>query len=271
MSERPFIDLVALLEAITDTAEPHVQEAGGEQWLLDPSTKKYQRVSDLVLPEPVTRNVSNALAFELAVLEEARRRKNPTGDHMTVIFNASGGLFCADDRNRRNPDTWTYDRSESNPLIWLRGAINKAAGMDHADLLRVVSSLRFHVVDFAKVYSSLRRVRFGKKVDFNSAPKIIDGQAGSQFSVAFTLDGGGAGEAQFPTEFTVSMPLWAGEDRTYDVVVEIEPFVAEKSLRFVLRADALGAVQAQAIKDEIDTFTAAVKAKLPDILIVTDL
>jgi hypothetical protein len=46
---------------------------------------------------------------------------------------------------------------------------------------------------------------------------------------------------------------------------------ADKELVFQLRAPALGAMMVQAILDEIDTFTAAAKAKLPDLLVVTDL
>jgi hypothetical protein len=246
---------------------------GGEvEFIFQPNAKAYHRV-DTLLQEPARiRTVSNAEALAQVVVEEARRRGNKDGNQMTVIFDGQGGTFHPDDNNRDNPDRWDFERKTSKQLKTLAHVIDKP--FDHADLLRAMSSLRFMIPDFPQVYSAMRRVRIDKKAQFVSQPQIINGANAQEFNLSFTIEGqegGGAAKVVFPSEFVCSLPLISMSSVSYCIPVEIDSWVAEKSLKFALRAPGIAAQQDQAILQEILAFESAIREKLPLILIVSNL
>jgi hypothetical protein len=267
-------ELIPLLEKMQKEALPAItveKTIGGrpEVFLLDPTTRKYSRL-DPRFPPSLNRSVSNSEALLAVVVEEARRRKNATGNQMTVIFTEEGGTFSTDDTNRDNADGWDYERKHSKQLKALTSVLDKT--LDHPGLLRAMSSLRTIVCGFQAIYAAMRKVRISKGMEIMSTPRVTDGESGVMVNVAFRIEGQAQGQAAtFPGEFQVELPMVSLATRKYQIDIEVDSFTRDKELVFQLRAPALGAMMVQAILDEIDTFTAVAKAKLPDLLVVTDL
>lgn len=270
MSDKTSMSTVPTIDKILELApKAVVSTAFAEEWLFNPAKKEYQRVADLVRHQQRNRSISNAEALLTVVLEEARRHENKTGDHMTVIFSESGGHFFTDDKNRINPDVWTFQRKNSKQLDALLGVIEKA--MDHASLLRAMSTIRYIVNEYGQVYSAMRRVRINKNMRFESQPRIEDGKSGSEIQFTFHIEGEGAHKASFPSEFVCELPLISMSSVTYKVDVEIDSWTEDKALAFALRVPGLKAIRTKAVLDEIATFKDAASKALPELLIVTDL
>jgi hypothetical protein len=272
-------NLVSLVEKGEELSAPNRFETVGEAhdftqqetFVTFPKGMNIARVRELVVPKSRKRSVGNAEAFLAVLLEEARRRDNTTGSHMTVIFTESGGVLFPDDRNRFNPDVWEYSRKTSKQLKALKAALNVEC--DHSRFLQVMSTLRYLVLDFQAIYLQMRRVRIDKKVSINSQPKIQNGRSGSELAINFQIEGenGGNGNVAFPAEFTCELPFASMSTVQYPVEVEVDSWLDEKALLFALRSPGLEAIQTKAIIDEIDLFTSYAKEALPELLVVTDL
>lgn len=270
MLENPLIDLVGLFQKIQEDRREHILLTDHGEFIYSPANKTYSRVTQ-VFPPARTRSVSNAEALLLVVIEEAKRRENTTGNFMTVIFNQLGGTFCTDDKNRDNMDTWDFSRKISKQFEVLKSVIDKT--FDHTDLLRAMSLLRYSVVNFHEVYNAMRQVRVDKKAMIQSQPRLKNGQAGSEIAFSFQIEGetDGVQKALFPAEFVVDMPLVSMSSKNYQIQIEVEAWVDDKSLKFALRASGVSSVFTNAVLEEISKFTADAKKALPDLLIVTDL
>lgn len=268
------LDLVGLCDdARNHVLDPIIRDVvSGETFLLNPRENKYERIKPMLIVPGRKRGVSNAEALLTVVTEEARRRENPTGDDMTVVFTGNGGSFYPDDGNRNNPDVWEFTRKTSRQLKALRTVL-EIKSMDHVTLLQAMASIRFLVIGFDAVYPAMRRVRIDKRMSLDSQPRIEEGKTGSTLNFSFQIEGGqgGSNKASFPAEFRCKLPLISMSTVEYELDVEVEAWGTEKQLLFALRAPSLEAILDQAILAEISTFTAAAKAKLPDLLIVTDL
>lgn len=272
-------NLVGLVEKGEELSAPEMISVAGEvtdftaeEWMMIlPEGKSIHRIRDLVTPKGLVRSVGNAEAFLAVLLEEARRRENTSGTHMTVIFNETGGMLYPDDRNRYNPDSWQYLRKESKQLKALKSALNHEC--DHAMFLQIMSTLRYLVLDFQAIYTQMRRVRIDKKVSINSQPKIQNGRSGSEVAINFQIEGenGGNGNVSFPAEFVCKLPFASMSSVEYEVDVEVDSWLSEKALLFALRSPGLEAIRTKAVLDEIAVFTASAKDALPDLLVVTDL
>ncbi len=264
--------LKAIFNEIINSTRPHQIVTKFGEMVFQPTANEYLPVKEKNFThDGRKREICNIESMVTVAKEEARRRDNKTGDHMTVIFNKTGANFFTDDKNRLNPDSWTYNRRNSRQLSILEKGLGSQ--MDHQGFLRLFQGLKPSIKNYETLFRAYRKTRASKTSQAISAPILQDGKMGAEFSMAFQVEGGNAGTPQnaaFPAEFAVEMPVVVGSQKKYEFGVEVDIWLQDKTLVWGIRCPELLTLIEQSVLDEIEFFRKET-AELPDLCIVMDL
>lgn len=209
------------------------------------------------------RSVCNVASFGGAVLEEAKRRENPTGAFMTVIFGEEGGVFYPDDRQRL--DLWYFKRRLSQQWQALTGIINK--NHDHRSFLRALQGVRPSIQNYPGIIREFRKVTFDNKTSVTSQPILEAGHAG--VDISFTLDTkNGQTQTVMPGSIPMAMPFSAASSKMYSFNLELDVTLnSGNEPCFQLIFPEREIIIEQAISDEVKCFQDHVE-NLSDILVL---
>lgn len=247
-------DLLGIFQkaAGVDPKRPIFQESERGNLLYSDCSQSYA----LLMPE-LKRGVSTVESLADVVLEESRRRGNPTGNFMTVMFNEKGGVFYPDDAKRL--DLWTYERRLSQQWEFL--IKNLGRDMKHLDFIRFLQGLRPSMVDYLAISREFKKVTFDGKTSVTSQPIVENGQAGEQ--IAFTLDTkNGETSTAMPAGFKLNLQYARGSSIFYTLEIELDVYLDEsKQPRFRPVCPDLEAVIEEAITDELNLFKERVSEK----------
>lgn len=243
-----------------------LQDGSNRLYLYNDKAQKYEEVDRWA---PSGYGVSNVESFATLVKEAARRKENPTGNLMTVIFSATGATFAADDRDRR--DLFAYDRTNSPQWKALLEILNKP--MDHPTFVRALQRLRPSIKDYDRIIRHYRKVSFGETLGIVSEPILTDGKSQNAYQVAIEARGGAENTTTLPSEFVVELQFTRGSSSRYLMTIELDlstiPKGDRKELRFTLIAPEVSVVVEQAIEDEVAWFRGEAK-DLSELLILVD-
>lgn len=217
-----------------------------------------------LLPE-LKRGISTVESLVGAVLEEAKRRENTTGQFMTVIFTEKGGVFYPDDKARL--DLWTYERCLSQQWeALLRGLNNDTT---HLSFIRFLQGLRSSIVGYPDIIREFKKVQFDGKTAVTSQPIIENGAAGKQ--VSFTLETkNGVTQTEMPGTIPLTLPFTRGGTKLYNLVLELDVALQGDNVVFRPVVPEIESVTEQAIADEVNYFEGEVKGMLPELLVLLD-
>jgi hypothetical protein len=216
-----------------------------------------------LLPE-FKRGVSTVESLAVAVLEEARRRENATGNFMTVLFNERGGVFYVDDKARL--DQWTYERCLSQQWTTLKQHLGR--DMKHLEFVRFLQTMRSSIQDYTVISREFKKVTFDGNNSVTSQPIIEDGQAGTQ--VSFTLNTkNGDTQNYLPGEIKLQMPFTRGGTKLYDLTIELDVALKDNKVLFCPVVPDIESITEQAISDEVNYFEEQVKS-LTELLVLLD-
>lgn len=217
---------------------------------------------------PFNRTICNVDSFALAVLEEARRAKNSTGDHMTVIFDEAGGDFYSADELAHEQNKWNFERRYTN--LW--HVVKKLVGqkLPHRTLLDSLEAVKNCIPGFEKLYQTISKLRASKKIQFVSNPIFADGEQSGSFSWEQKIDSNGTTEtAVCPSEIPFTGKIVRGSETEYGFSLSLTPQLDEENGRilFAISMPGFDMVLDQVREDEYQAFCEKVKA-LTDLLIL---
>jgi hypothetical protein len=223
-------------EILTTSRGPHIYSDRQQEYML--------------LFPPFERTVSNVESFAAAVIEESRRRENPTGKFMTAIFNEEGGVFYPDDEKRI--DKWLYKRCHSQQWRWLMQYINKP--LKHIDFLRALQGLRPSINAYPEIIREYRKVKFDSSTVVSGQPMLEKGESGGSIVVTLKTKSGDQ-EQDMPSSFVVIMPYAKASETDYEFQLEVDACLNENNeMRFTLLFPDMETIIEQALADEVDYF-----------------
>lgn len=216
--------------------------------------------------------VANVECLVDLVLEEARRRENPTGEWMTVTFREGGAFFSPDDRERL--DGYIYIRTLSPEWATIRGALGKP--MKHVEFLRLLQSLRSVLVNAGTVIRAFRAVDVSRVARIASSPTLQEGKASVGLAVDLLVKMTGGGETtarqELPEAISFVLPYARGGDKRFEVNAEVFIEVAregeKETLHFGFLVPDICAVERDAREAEVEDFRAATQELLPRLLVL---
>lgn len=215
--------------------------------------------------------VANVECLVDLVLEEARRRENPTGEWMTVTFGGCGAHFSPNDQERL--DNYTYQRVLSPEWKKIREALGKP--MKHVEFLRLLQSLRGVLVNAGTVIRAFRAVDVSRVARFASSPTLQEGKAsvGLAIDLLVKMQGGGETTArlELPENIGFVLPFARGGDRKWELNAEVFIEVAregeKETLNFGFLVPDIEAVERDARELEVEEFRVATQS-LPRLLVL---
>lgn len=247
-----------------------VDDQSDRRFLFDDKEGKYLPLERVVVR---SRRVSNIESFVALVIEESRRRDNPTGHFGTVSFSTTGGHFSPDERVAL--DSFNYIRKLSPQWAALMAALGKP--LMHADFIRVLQGLRpsFDAKEYPLLMREFRKVSFDSRTNLVSAPVLTNGKAGSTFEFTIEVKGGGQAETAIPSGFRLALPFARGSAAQYYIDVELDAQMVEregkKSVAFVLLCPHKEETEERAVNEEVKLFANTVQvAGLNELLILNE-
>jgi hypothetical protein len=214
---------------------------------------------------PFKRTISTVESLAEAVVEEARRRINETGDQMTLLIEEDGGHFYPDDVINR--DEWVYQRKMSLPYKILVDQLGR--DLKHIEFIRVLQKLRPIITDYPELSRLYRQVTFDGNTKVTSQPVITNGQAGA--SVEFTLapKNGADVSVALPATFEIKLPMVKGSAIIYSTFIDIEMYLNDNNEpRFRLVWADKETVFDQMLEDERLYLTDRLSKPLPELCIL---
>lgn len=226
------------------------------EYIYSDADKSYRRVD----VKPFVRTVCNVDSFALVVLEEARRAKNATGDHMTVIFDESGADFYPADELAHEQDKWNFERRYTN--LWK--VIQKLVGqkLNHRQLLDNLEAVKNCIPGFEKLYQTISKLRASKKIQFVSNPIFADGEQAGLFSWEQKIDSNGTTEtAVCPSDISFKGKIVRGSEAEYEFGLSLTPQLDEENGRILFGISMPGydMVLDQVREDEYQDFCKKIK------------
>lgn len=212
----------------------------------------------------IKRSISTIKSLTSAILEEAKRRENKTGEYMTVLFNQKGGYFSMNDDFYSG--NYTFERTLSQQWRVLSGIAGKV--LDHESFLLALQELNPSIQNFPKLYRQFIKVRIIGRSELASNPVYVDGEAESGFMVKYTLESGQSDEEILPQGFICELPYSKGSEKKY--IVPVETMILNNgSNQLVIRVNCpiLEQVEEQAIFDEVEQLRKDT-SELQDLLIL---
>jgi len=190
-----------------------------------------------------------------------------------VTFDMKGATFAPGDAG--NGDrigaprvVHTYVRRPSPQWATLAGALDKK--FEHVAFLRLLQRLKPSIDGYPALYAAFGRVSFTKDVKVDSAPQILQGNAGSQISMRLGMKGGAA-DVSLPAEFRVSMPLTRfGDSLEFEVMIDAALDDYGK-IAFQLVSPGMAVAEEHAIAAEVAQFDAAARAKKLAVTVLVNL
>jgi hypothetical protein len=233
-------------------------------WLYNDKTSQYEPRDPS--PVKIDRTVSDIDSLLRVIMEDLRRRNNPTGTFATVLLDRTGGTFFPDDRT--SLDVYRYRRTTSALFNAFKASLD--AGRRHGDFLRLLSSLRPALNP--QTLSAFRRVDFDSSSTIQSAPLLEEGKAGFSYAINFT-DRGSNGTAALPSEIDFLMP-WTPKDPpsllTALLAVTAPEEAGKRSLLFTLQCPDLAPWEEARIQKEAEYLKGCLTAEQLDRVLVIE-
>ncbi len=212
----------------------------------------------------LTRDVSTIKSLSAAVIEEAKRRENMTGQNMTVLFTQKGGAFYLDDDFPAGE--YKFERTLSQQFKTLQRLAGKK--LNHEEFLTFIQELSPSIDNFKKLYRSFLKVRIIGNSELSSNPVFVDNEAESGYKVKFTLEGGQPDEDIIPQGFICNLPYTKGAETKYEIPVETMILNnGDNELQIKILCPLLEQIEEKAIFDEVEQFRGDTKG-LKDLLIL---
>lgn len=253
-----------LFEMITGLNRSELIITRNGEYIYDDSKKSYQRVD----VKPFDRTICNVDSFALAVLEEARRGKNATGDHMTVIFDEAGGDFYSADELAHEQNKWNFERRYTHLWKVIKSLVGTK--LNHRQLLDSLDSVKNCIPGFEKLYQTISKLRASKKIQFVSNPIFADGEQAGFFAWEQKIDSNATTEtAVCPSEISFKGKIVRGSETEYEFALALTPMLDEENGRILFGISMPGydMVLDQVREDEYQVFCEKVKG-LTDLLIL---
>lgn len=266
MIDRTFLEKLELMAR--QAVRPATIQDEHRRFIYDDNEGCYKLIDRVVKQHG---EVANVECLADLVLEEARRRDNPTGEWMTVTFREGGAFFSPDDRERL--DGYTYGRTLSPEWATIRASLGKP--MKHVEFIRVLQSLRSVLVNASTVIRAFRSVDVSRVARIASSPTLQEGKASVGLAIDLTVKMTGGGETtarqELPETISFVLPYARGGDKRFEVNAEVFIEVAregeKETLLFGFLVPDICAVERDARELEVEHFCVATQS-LPRLLVL---
>lgn len=254
------MDLLELFKAIQDSSLPEYVHTKVGEYLLNPSTKKYELLPPERQELPVKKRTVTSMGSLISVVkEETLRRNKPLGEDMSVFFTQKGAIFFPEDKEPHHQ--WVYTRTNSPAWLLLIQYLGKS--LTQKDLITLFQCLKKYIENYPQLFNAYKKLNITDNSQMESSAIIENGEIGESYSFRLKIESADPSIVKVPTGFTCSIPFHLGANAATPLEVLIDINRVHRSNRFIpeyeLRSLDVDALAEKAISEEQEYFSGELK------------